>query len=198
MRNRSLHGNRIVLFGLSNREIGKIKKCVHRDDINVYIADCATDIIANDSLAVIINNSSLSTEEREMLLAYYDEIEVFAETVILLGSKTCLSKNTRIKCFDSFTGIEKYIEYILLNTFAKKQKAENFSRSLSYALSILKMITEKPGITTKEISAKLEITPRSVTRYIETLNVAGESIVYNHKCKGWKLQFDESLLELSV
>ena len=60
------------------------------------------------------------------------------------------------------------------------------------------MIDDNPGITSKEIADAIELTPRSVTRYIETLNVAGESIVYNNKSKGWSLQFKESLLRIGV
>lgn len=31
MGNRSLHGDRIILFGLSDKDIRKIRECVHRD-----------------------------------------------------------------------------------------------------------------------------------------------------------------------
>ena len=198
MGKRSLHGNKIIICGLSEQEEKKIKKHIYKDNIEVYAANDVTDVVAYDCSMIILNAVSLSVDETEMVYSYYNEIGTFAETVIILGQVSEESTHPKIMYFNSFVELESNLEYLIMDAFGKKQKAESFSRSLSYALAILKMITENPGITTKYISEKLEISPRSVTRYIETLNVAGECIVYNHKSRGWSLGYDESLLKLGV
>ena len=195
---RYLHGNRIVVYGLSETDLEIVKKCTIRKNIEIFYAEEAVDIIANDAFAIIINSACLSEEDNKFIHSYYNEVEHFEETVILFGVKSYQFNNPRIKYFDSFIEVKKELQYLILNARSIKQKRETFGRSLSYALAILKMIAVKPGITTREISDRLEISPRSVTRYIETLNVAGESIVYNSKSKGWSLQFGESLLKLGI
>lgn len=61
-------------------------------------------------------------------------------------------------------------------------------------LYVLKRILAKPYITTKEIAEELELSERSVQRYIETLNIAGEQIFYDTKKHGWYLFDGESYL----
>ena len=51
-----------------------------------------------------------------------------------------------------------------------------------------------PGITTAQLAKKIEISQRSVQRYIETLRVAGEWIEYDRNLKGWKLADGKSVL----
>ena len=198
MGKRQLHGNKIILYGLSEDEANKIEKHIYKDSIDVLVTNCVTDILAHDSSLIIINKNQLSAEDEEIIYSFYDDVGAFAETVIMLGRGSGSKTLPKIMYYKSFAELENNIEYFIMDALGKKQKAESFSRSLSYALAILKMITENPGITTKLISEKLEISTRSVTRYIETLNVAGECIVYDNKSRGWSLGYDESLLKLGV
>ena len=82
---------------------------------------------------------------------------------------------------------------ILLNAYKKKKKIISFSRSLSNTLMVLRRIRQKPYITTRELSEDVEMTPRTIQRYIETLRMAGEFIEYDTHKKGWHLQDGKSV-----
>ncbi|RHT71232.1 HTH domain-containing protein [Ruminococcaceae bacterium AM28-23LB] len=49
-------------------------------------------------------------------------------------------------------------------------------------------------MSTRESAEKLEVSERSVQRYIETLRIAGEWIEYDTALKGWKLSVGKSVL----
>ena len=49
------------------------------------------------------------------------------------------------------------------------------------------MIRQHPGITTQKLADELELSIRSVQRYIAALQAAGEWIEYDRTIKGWKL-----------
>ena len=65
-------------------------------------------------------------------------------------------------------------------------------------LYMLKRILAKPNITTKEIAEELELSERSVQRYIKTLNITGEQTFYDIKKHGWYLFDGESCLLKSL
>lgn len=90
--------------------------------------------------------------------------------------------------------MERIFKYLLIESCQKRKKSESFSATLANAIFILSSIRNFPGITTKELSDKLEISPRSVQRYIETLRIAGEWIEYDPAQKGWKLSTGKSVL----
>lgn len=51
----------------------------------------------------------------------------------------------------------------------------------------MKLIRSRSSIRTQELVEELELSPRTIQRYISTLQAAGEWIAYDHK-KGWYLQ----------
>ncbi len=86
------------------------------------------------------------------------------------------------------------MKYILLSAYRKTKKNENFSATLANSLIILSEIRKHQYVTTKELAEKLELSERTVQRYIETLRVAGEWIEYDVSHRGWKLQTGKSVL----
>ena len=188
--------NTVAVFGFSDEERKIILSYIEKSPAELFQAEYATDLFANEHLMVIVNVPVVPATELQQLLAYYKEVPVFSETVILVGDCSDLQIHSRITVYPGFDELQGNLKYLLLAAHKQKKSAESFSRSVSYALIILKLITENPGISSKEISDRLELSPRTVTRYIETLNMSGESIVYDRKNNGWSLQYDEPLLKL--
>lgn len=186
----------IAVYGFSNKEREIINSSLTRSTMELFVAEYATDLFVIGHLMIIVNVSCVPDSELQQLFAYYKQVPVFSESVILIGDCTQLDVNNRMTVYTEFDDFQKNLKYLLLAAHKQRKNAESFSRSISYALIILKMITENPGISSKEIADNLELSPRSVTRYIETLNMSGESIVYNRKQNGWSLEYDESLLKL--
>ena len=186
----------IAVYGFSHKENEIINSSLANSTMELFVAEYATDLFAIDHLMIIVNVSRVPYSELKQLFAYYKQVPAFSESVILLGDCTQLDVNNRMTVYTEFDDLQKNLKYFLLAAHKPRKTAESFSRSISYALIILKMITENPGISSKEIADRLELSPRSVTRYIETLNMSGESIVYNRKRNGWSLEYNEPLLKL--
>lgn len=164
-------------------------------DTELFATECLTDLVATfNGCAKVVNMEACSEKDLEFLFWLYDEVPHFPETVILIGDCKPGLGNSKFLRYQTFQDLETDLKYVLLDARRKKKASDNFSNSLANALRILKLVAEKPGISSKEIAEKLEIAPRSVTRYIETLNIAGESIVYDRKTNGWSLEFGESFL----
>lgn len=188
--------NTVAVFGFSGEQKKIINTYLNKNTMELFEAQYAADLLAIDHMMILVCVSGVPREELQQLLRYYEEVTTFSETVILIGDCKGHKMNGRIVVYEKFDDLLENLKYLLLAAHKQKKSAESFSRSISYALIILKMITENPGISSREISDRLELSPRSVTRYIETLNMSGESIIYNRKKNGWSLEFDESLLKL--
>ncbi len=130
-----------------------------------------------------------------MLLDFYSETGDFSETVILIGD-ICLPSQLlrKINVFSNFELLERQGEFLFLEMRRKQKKNRNFSVILANTIFALSEIRKTPGISTKELAEKLEVSTRSVQRYIETLRVAGEWIEYDPALKGWKLSIGKSVL----
>lgn len=186
----------VAVFGFSGEQNEIINGALTKNAMELFCAAYATDLFAIDHLMIIVNVDNMPEDELRQLCAYYRQVPAFSESVVLVGDSGKLDVSSRMVVYGGFDELEENLKYLLLAAKKQRKNAESFSRSISYALIILRMITENPGISSKEIADRLELSPRSVTRYIETLNMSGESIVYSRKQNGWSLEHNESLLKL--
>lgn len=188
--------HRIITYGLTDKENSSILKNIPASDYKVMNTECAADIIAFSASTVIINAAKLSNDDYNMITDYYTEINGCTyETVIWIGTPVpqgALKK--QFKCYESFDMIEDNLKYILLSAHSKSQKAASFSKKLADGIKILSLIRNRPGITTKELSETMELSQRTIQRYIASLQAAGEWIEYNRAKKGWELQEGKSTL----
>ena len=99
-----------------------------------------------------------------------------------------------VKCFESFDALNGELKYLLLSAHKTAKGLHDFSSRLALAIRILKLIEQHPGITSGELAETVEISRRSVQRYIETLRMAGEWVEYDTSLRGWKLDENQSLL----
>lgn len=184
----------ILTYGLSDVEMECLKKTIS-PDCSIYSTECATDLIAIPMRGIVVNMERLSLEEQTMLLDYYSEIGDFSEAVILIG-EISLPPNLRrkINVFSSFELMQQQIKFILMDAYRKQKKYKNFSIIVANTLFVLSAIKKAPGVSTRELAEKLEVSERSVQRYIETLRIAGEWIEYDTALKGWKLSVGKSVL----
>lgn len=187
--------NNIMTFGLDEDEVQKIESVRPTASTIVRNADDFTDLIAIGSFALIINWDCMTIDNKQILFDYYTEVEAFTENVVLLGTPTLPAHLQKcFSCYATFEDIIPNLKYILLSAYRKTQKVENFSATLANAILILSRIRKHPGVTTKELAEQLEIAPRSVQRYVETLRMAGEWIDYDRDLHGWKLSGGKSVL----
>jgi len=185
----------IGTYGLSESQIELIKENIPTKKCEVMNTDCFTDIIATSEMAVIVAWDKLYDEDRGILVEFYSEIAPFSETLILIGDvdiPTDLKKHVSV--YDSFDRFTENIKYVLLSAYRRSKKNENFSSTLANSIMLLSLIRKKPYVTTKELAEKLELSERTVQRYIETLRIAGEWIEYDVSHRGWMLQEGKSIL----
>lgn len=190
-----MHAKLIATFGLNKDENVYIAKHLPQQECEIMDTDDVRDIVANSEFAVIVRADAMSQEDMELLFDYYGEVAPLSETVIFLGDLTIPAKlRNQIVIYKDFDSLQENLKYILLSAYRKQKKSENFSATLANAILILSYIRRKPYITSAELAEKLELSQRSVQRYIETLRVAGEWIEYDTVHKGWYLQVGKSVL----
>lgn len=190
-----MHAKLVATFGLDEEENAFIEKHLPQKECGIMDTDVVTDIIAIDEFAVIVRADAMSQSDMEMLYDFYGEVAPLSETVIFIGDVTVPANlKNHIAVYKDFDTLKENLKYILLSAYRKQKKSENFSATLANAILILSTIRRQPYITSAELAEKLEISPRSVQRYIEALRVAGEWIEYDTTHKGWYLQVGKSVL----
>ena len=185
----------IGTFGLSDDQIASLESNLPVKKCEIMDTDCFSDIVAISEMAIIVMWEKLSVDDRSLLIDFYSDIAPFSETMILIGDVDIpdeLKKHVFI--YDSFDDFSVNMKYVLLGAYRKSKKNENFSSTLANTIIILSQIRHKPFVTTKELAEKLELSERTIQRYIETLRVAGEWIEYDTSRKGWRLCDGKSIL----
>ncbi len=180
---------RVITFGLDKKQNNFIEDSFPTKGYELLDTDNPTDLIAVPATALVINAAVLNEDGRSMFFEYYTEIGAYMEeTVFSLGSpKPPHPFRARFKCYEYFEQFACQLKYHLLTAHSKLKKAKIFSKKLADSLMILSIIRSRPGIRTQELAEQLELSTRSVQRYIESLRVAGEWIEYDTKAKGWRL-----------
>lgn len=188
--------DRVMTLGLNSMQNDCIRECLPTEDYELYDADVVTDVIALPVTIVIVCPSGLKPNELEILVDYYTEIEKHMdETVVWIGyPKPPNHLRSIFKCYQSFEELRVQIKYLLLTAHGKKKKSKEFSKKLADSITILSLIRQNPGIRTRELAERLELSDRTVQRYIATLQATGEWIEYNTNQRGWQLQHGISIL----
>ena len=187
--------NQIITYGLTDEEVIGLQKVKPKKDCSIVNTDCATDIIAIGAYAAIVRKSELNQDDYDLLSSYLEEIGDYTETVIIIGTDDKLPGfSKKIKVFATFEDFLEKAKYTLVASYAKHKQSDEFSSKISLTLKILMLIKGNPGISTAAISEELEISPRTVQRYIETLRMSGEWIDYDTSLHGWRLEHEKSFL----
>ena len=190
-----IHTDNVFSYGFTQFEEGCIRKLLPAKKSYLTSTECFTDVIACHSYAIFINAMTVSADDLQMLWEFYLEVGPTSETVVLVGhAEVPKQLKGRIKVFSSFEELQSELKYVLLSAYRNSKKNETFSATLANAIMILSQIRLYPGTTTEQLAKRLEISRRSVQRYIETLRVAGEWIEYGRTLRGWKLTEGKSVL----
>lgn len=185
----------ILTCGLLDSQNEYINQSVQRYDISIRSTDFYTDYIAIPSILMMINTCKMDNSEIEEILDFYYEVEKFNEIIILIGEINVKEGfRSNIFVYSSFEELKEKISYHILSAVRSERKTKQFSTILANCLQILKMMKNREKVTTKEMSENLEVTPRTVQRYIQTLCVAGEWIEYDNHTKSWYLIEGKSIL----
>ena len=187
--------NQIITYGLTNEEIVELQNVKPNKDCSIIIADCATDIIAIGAYTAIVRKSKLDQSDYDLLSSYLEEVGDYADTIILVGEDNKLkSFSKKVKIFATFEDFLEKAKYTLVASYAKHRQSDEFSSKISLALRMVILIKRNPGISTAVLADKLDMSTRSVQRYIETLRMSGEWIDYDTSLHGWRLEHEKSFL----
>ena len=188
--------DRVMSFGLTKMQNESVGKVLPIKDCELYVTDVPEDLIAISASAVIINAEKLSKSNVDMMFDYYTEIGKSAdETVYWIGVPEPPKQLQKvIRTYSCFDELSVELKYQLLTAYRKSRKAKDFSRKMADCIKIISLVKARPGIKTQEIAGRLEVSTRTVQRYISTLQVAGEGIEYDNTKKGWFLPGNYSIL----
>lgn len=192
----SIPESRVISFGFTEKQNDIIAENLPTSEYELYETDVVTDIFAINSDTVIINSEALNDSDREMIIDYFTETQAsLSEMIFWIGNPKPPS-HLRSK-FVSFEYIEMLavdLKYRLLKAHKMAEKSRIFSKRLADCIMILAEIRRNPGVKSKELAQKFELSVRTVQRYITTLQAAGEWIEYDTVKRGWKLQYGCSIL----
>ena len=186
----------IIVYGFDD-ELDFIESIVPWKGTAILDTDCTTDLIAIGCYASITNLSKIKDEELQILYDFYLDVLDPIEVPILIGIPSLPVPMQLSNVFVHSESLEKAkekLKYDLLAAYRRQKKNTTFSRTIANALVVLTQIRKHPGITTEKLSEILELSPRTIQRYIESLRIAGEWITYNPSKKGWELQDGKSIL----
>ena len=171
----------IFTYGFTTIEENIIGKMLPDKKSVLVSTECFTDLVACNSYAILIHAASVADEDFKMLWNYYLEVGTNALEAIIVVGNTDVPKQLkkRIKVYFGFEELCQDLKYILLSAYCSHKKTVNFSATLANAIVILSKIRCCPGITTVQLSEELDISQRSVQRYIAILTAAGEWIEYD-------------------
>lgn len=196
MKKNSDFTGKIITFGLTNAQNALVNSWLPAKGYSLLSTDCATDLVALNATAFIINASSLKSDEIDLLWDYYSEVDGSTdETVLWIGEPTPPKKLQKIlKHYKSFDDISENLKYMLLTAHKRTKKAHDYSKQLADGLLILSLIRKHPGIKTQELSLRTGLSVRAVQRYISALQATGEWLEYDSSSRGWQLQYGISIL----
>lgn len=186
MTGREITYPRVVALGLSPEHVELIKKSCMLKQNELRLTENYIDVIAEYANLYVVNTACLSQDELQTLLDLWVEVGG-GQDIVLLGAvdlPSGLARRAKVFSPDDFLQSAKYC---LLDVEKSKQKQEAHSRQYILFLKTLIMIRNRPGISTKQISGELEVSARTVQRYINSLRVAGEYIEFDRQKMGWVL-----------
>lgn len=187
----------VFVYGLSDGEFLIVSESLPNSKVLITdCTDCFTDILALPYIAVIINPDVLTSENIDDLNSFYGEIGTYSEKIVFTKNHPILEnlRNVKYVVFNSAFEFEDKLKYVLLDAAKADKKYESYSETISQMIRVLSEIRKNPGITTVKLAEIIERNPRTVQRYITTLNCAGEFIEYDSKKKGWFLFENKSVL----
>lgn len=189
----------VFVYGLSDKEKNIVECNLPNSEIEVYdCSDCFTDVIAiGNPIAIIIDPDTVTADDLDLLNWYYKDFNgSFPEKIIFTKQSDkidLLEKYVKLTVFSSEFEFETRLKYLLLESGRKKKKVDNYSDTVAQMIRVLSEIRKHDGITTAALAEIVERTPRTVVRYINNLECAGELIMYDKK-KGWSLPEGKSIL----
>lgn len=187
----------ILVYGITDDESAVIADSLPNKNIRIIDCfDCFTDLIALPYIAAVIDPECLTREDVNTLNEYAEEVQYLNERYIFTKRHSIINTlSKRLKC----TVLEKEefayrLKYVLLEAARADKKYDNYSDTVAQIIRVLSEIRKHPYITTDQLAEKIERNPRTVQRYITTLNCAGELIEYDRRKKGWFLYENKSIL----
>ena len=186
----------VMVFGFFD-EIEFFESLMPNKEIDVWPTDTVSDLVAVPCIASVINALAMKSDEIRLVYAYYSDVSDATETVIMIG-KPCVDIPRKLinffTCYENLESAKERLKYDFLSAHRLHKKSQSFSRTIANALTVLRQIKRNPGISSAKLAEQMELSPRTVQRYIESLRIAGEWITYDTSKKGWKLFEGKSVL----
>ena len=188
----------ILVYGLTDEQFVFVHENLpNSNTVVIDCSDCFTDIIATLYIAVIINPDLMTFENIEYFNELVEDVGNTCGTLIFTKPHDILKrlrKKVRFHVFANDFEFADKIKYVLLESSRTEKRNRAYSDTISQTIRVLSEIRNHPYITTAELAEKIDRNPRTVQRYITTLNCAGEFIEYDRKKKGWFLFENKSAL----
>jgi predicted transcriptional regulator len=187
----------IIVYGITDDEFDVVIDSLPNKNMRVVdCSDCFIDILVSPCIVAIINPDCLTEENIKISNEYLNDIQYISEKYIFTKQSdilNSLSKNLKYEVLEN-DDFEYKLKYVFLEASRAEKKYDAYSDMVAQIIRVLAEIRKNPYITTEKLAKIIERNPRTVQRYILTLNCAGEFIEYDKKKKGWFLRENKSVL----
>ena len=188
-----MNTTRIICYACSPEEISRIKAEASKFDAEVLETDVYQDVSAIPCIMAVINPTIADIEGLEYIGSLLRECPILVNLVSLGRCPQLDIQKAKYTVADLDELLEK-MKFLLLSYRRSAKSSEDFSKKITNALIVLKLIKLHPSIKTKEIAKHLEMNERTALRIINSLSCANELIAYDEKKKGWYLMGGYSVL----
>lgn len=185
----------ILVLGESKRNIGRIQKLLPLKDVSLREIKKFSEMGDNKETVVIIQPKSVPAAEMARLFRL-DEAHLPPSVTLLFCEPITVPASFRqkVKVFNNFDEMLGKLKFILLERKNALKKRSPAGNRVLKAMRILSLIQKKPGITTRLLAQKTDVSVRTVQRYIKTLINLDENLYYDPVSRGWRLPGNRSTL----
>lgn len=185
----------VLVLGESQRNIGRIQNKLPLKGVTLREIKNLSEMGFDKDMVVIIRPKSVSTAEITRLFRL-DEAHLPPSATFLFSEPISVPAAFRqkVKVFNNIDEMLDKLKFILLERKNAPKKRPPAGNRVLKAMRILSLIQKKPGITTRLLAQKTDVSVRTVQRYIQTLKILDENLYYDPVGRGWRLPGNRSAL----
>ena len=179
----------ISTFALTDEQIEMVEACELRHQ-PVDEWDCPEDVIAHYADLTVIDPSAADADSLALLAAYFTEADPETSRILLPSPCAAFDGISTVRVIAGALDDAGKANVAVMRCLKETKRDIDHSQQVASTLRILFFIEGHPGVTTREIAGRFELSERTVKRRIRTLQAAGVFLEYDRSARGWTCAVD--------
>lgn len=188
----------VMAFGLTQDREESLQTIFSGLKMKLYCSGIVSDLYGIPACYVIIDPSSLKTEEINELIEFWaDDHDLRIIFLDALPTNTNLKKikgKFDVRSLSDLEGLRLDILHHKTSLDKSRDKATKYGNRVLRILTILKYLKTHRLATSQVLAEEMEVSVRTIQRDILIIEQLGEPLAYDHKTKSYFLLTGESFL----